>query len=260
MQFFGDYHTHTIYSHGKGTIEENVHEAERKGLKQIAISDHGLGHIAFGLRRRELDEVRAKIDAVNAKSTVKTFMSVESNMISTEGWVDVNENDLEYFDILLCGYHKFIWPKHFFDALNYITYNGMYNMFKFEPSKAVVRSNTKSYIRAIQRYPIDVITHVNYGLKVNCEEVAKAARDYGTLIEINSKRISYTDEEFCKMYDTGVSFIVDSDAHTVNRVGEFSLAESLIDRLKIDPKRIVNAVGNSEEIPFRSKISGRHRR
>ncbi|NLZ90577.1 MAG: histidinol-phosphatase, partial [Clostridiales bacterium] len=27
MNIFADYHTHTIYSHGKGTIEENVLEA-----------------------------------------------------------------------------------------------------------------------------------------------------------------------------------------------------------------------------------------
>ena len=43
MNFFGDYHTHTIYSrkpyifynHAKGSIEDNVIEAKNVGLKFI---------------------------------------------------------------------------------------------------------------------------------------------------------------------------------------------------------------------------------
>ena len=35
MQILADYHTHTKYSHGKGTIEENVLEAISKGIKTI---------------------------------------------------------------------------------------------------------------------------------------------------------------------------------------------------------------------------------
>ena len=38
-----DYHTHTTFSHGKGSIEDNVKEAVKKGLKAIAITDHGPG-------------------------------------------------------------------------------------------------------------------------------------------------------------------------------------------------------------------------
>ena len=52
MNFLGDYHTHTIYSrkkfipyyHAKGTIEENILEAKKVGLKEIAITDHGFNH------------------------------------------------------------------------------------------------------------------------------------------------------------------------------------------------------------------------
>ncbi|WDC83585.1 PHP domain-containing protein [Caloramator sp. mosi_1] len=45
IKIIGDYHTHTIYSHGKGTIEDNVKAAINKGLKEIVISDHGPGHM-----------------------------------------------------------------------------------------------------------------------------------------------------------------------------------------------------------------------
>ena len=49
---FADYHTHTLYSHGKGTIQQNVEAAQRKGLKEIAITDHGPGHILYGVKRK----------------------------------------------------------------------------------------------------------------------------------------------------------------------------------------------------------------
>ena len=42
---YGDYHTHTTYTHGKGSIEDNVKCAIAKGLKEIAISEHSFSHM-----------------------------------------------------------------------------------------------------------------------------------------------------------------------------------------------------------------------
>ena len=58
MILTSDYHTHTVYSHGKGTVLENALVAKEVGLKEIAISDHGFSHPAFGLTKRKLPKIR----------------------------------------------------------------------------------------------------------------------------------------------------------------------------------------------------------
>ena len=54
MILFGDYHTHTIYTHGKSTIEENVLVAIKKGLKEVAITEHSYKHLLILLKEKIL--------------------------------------------------------------------------------------------------------------------------------------------------------------------------------------------------------------
>ena len=77
----GDYHTHTVFSHGKDQIIDNVVAAKNAGLKEVAISDHGLGHIAFGVRRKEIAEMRRQIDeAQKQNSEVRVLFGIEANL------------------------------------------------------------------------------------------------------------------------------------------------------------------------------------
>ena len=59
---YGDYHTHTTYTHGKGSIEDNVKCAIAKGLKEIAISEHSFSHMAYGVKRKTIPIMRAEIE------------------------------------------------------------------------------------------------------------------------------------------------------------------------------------------------------
>ena len=72
-----DYHTHTVYSHGKGTIRDNVEEARRKGLSEIAISDHGPGHLTYGIKRSAIPKMREEIDRINSEyDDIKVYLRV----------------------------------------------------------------------------------------------------------------------------------------------------------------------------------------
>ena len=117
MKIFADYHTHTIYSHGKGTIRDNVEEARRKGLKEVAITDHGPGHIGFGVSHENLKKMRKEINAMRKEyPDIKILLGVEANIINVDGDLDVNEEDLKTIDILLAGFHNGAKPKTFKDA------------------------------------------------------------------------------------------------------------------------------------------------
>ena len=88
MAFFGDYHTHTTYSHGKGSVADNARAAAAVGLKEIAITDHGLRHIIFGIKRRELDALRADCERATAETGVKVYAGIENNFNSFDGLLD----------------------------------------------------------------------------------------------------------------------------------------------------------------------------
>ena len=106
--YLGDYHTHTVYSHGKGTIEENVLQARKKGLKQIAVTDHGFGHIAYGVKRGKFAEMRKETDRLNAQyPDIKVLLGLECNLISSDGDIDLREGEEKLLDVIVCGFHKF---------------------------------------------------------------------------------------------------------------------------------------------------------
>ena len=241
MILYGDYHTHTKYSrknHGKGTVLENAMVASEKGLKQIAITDHGFNHMLYGVRRKDMQKV--KEDIINAKEAtgVDILLGVEANLISQTGNIDINEKDYEFLDILLMGHHRMIIMDSWKDFSRLTIANSFGSPFK--PSKERLNRNTTAFLRAIDKYPIDIITHLNYGFPTDTLAVARLAKEKGVFIELNGKRINFTDRELLTMADEGVKFIVDSDAHSPNRVGECNNAMNTIFRLNLPLEQIVN--------------------
>jgi len=63
-----DLHTHTTYSHGTGSIEDNVRAAREAGLAAIGISDHGPDHKLYGVKEKLLPEMKSDDEAVSMRA------------------------------------------------------------------------------------------------------------------------------------------------------------------------------------------------
>ena len=243
MDLTADYHTHTPYSHGKNTVLENATAAQKLGLSQIAITDHGFNHLLFGLKRKKLADLRAEIVEAEKLTGVKVLMGMESNLISVDGDTDMKEEDLDKFDIYLCGIHEVLKYKRISDMYNIMLAN--YTAYKLgkKPSAKIIDKTTKAYVNAIRNNPVDILTHINYKCCCDLYEVASACAEYGTYIEINTKKRHVSLEELNLMASAGARFVIDSDAHSADRVGDVKIAEELLSNSTFPMERIDNIDG-----------------
>ena len=212
--------------------------AKKKGLKTIAITDHGFNHKLFAMRRTDLNEMRRQCEIAEKQTGVKILLGVEANFISNDGSIDLTEEDYKKLDLIIVGHHRFVKAKSIKDQLSLFFRNNISKIFPV--SKKKIEKNTNVYIQALKKYKINILSHINRAIKVDVLKVALAAKEAGTLVELNGKGIFFTDDEMLKMAEAGVKFILDSDAHSANRVGEVDRAISLITRLNIPRELIVN--------------------
>lgn len=228
MKLMADYHTHTIYSkhnHGKGSVLENAEVASQKGLVEIAITDHGFKHKLYGLQLNKLEYLKSDIKKAKAKTGINILCGVETNLLGADGSIDLLEEQEAQFDVILMGYHKMAKSKALKDWWNLHFINDASRFLHF--SKKRIQQNTDAYLRAIDKNNIDVITHLNYGMPVDSIQIASLAIQKNTYIELNGKRTIFTPEELDIMVRMKTHFLINSDAHSPNRVGECNLPTNI---------------------------------
>ena len=234
MLVFGDYHTHTIYSHGKDDILDNAITAHQKGLKQLAITDHGFDHKLYAVDRCKLDEMRKKIKEAESVTGVKIFLGVEANFVSLDGTIDVKPEEFEKLDIVLVGFHRFV-KCSFVDKFKLF----LPNILKIK-SKKQIKRNTEMVLKALDKNKIDVLTHLNYGFQVDIARLIPKLKEKQTAVEINGRKNCLTDKEILLLAENGVKMILNSDAHRKQKVGEVNVGLNIVERLNLPHELIVN--------------------
>jgi putative hydrolase len=224
MKMEADLHIHTTASgHGYSTIKEIVEAASEKGLKTIAITDHGLNMPGAP----HWYHFTNLISLPRVMQDVEVLRGVEANILDLQGNVDMPEPVMtDYLDIVLAGFH---------DGTGY--------------SGSTLEENTEAMVAAIKNPYVHVITHPgNPKYPVDVETVVRAARDYNKALELNNSSFIVRPgsfplcSEFAKMakkYNALVS--INSDAHICYNVGENAKAVALASKEGIRKSQILNS-------------------
>ena len=232
---YGDYHTHTNFSDGINTLEENIQQAIKIGLKEYAVTDHGFKHKSAGITFANFQVQRRQVELFKEKyPQIKIYHTVEANLMGYSGLLDIDPYK-DQLDFLQMGFHKTASNESFLTWLSFTASNLI-----FRPSEKKIQKNTLAYLRCIDRYNLQFVNHLKYGILVDVKEIAKACVERGTKIELNGKRILFTQQEVDDMLDCGVDFVVNSDAHSSERVGDVQLGIDFAKTHGIPLDKIVN--------------------
>ena len=251
MAFWGDYHTHTTYSrkgkklHAKGSVFDNAKAAAELGLKELAITDHGYGHVYGVEGEQAFKQLKADCEAAQKQTGVKIYCGLENNLDPRSGKVGGISPFINCAEAVLCelqivqgGYHAFIGTPKLRSNIWFWLRNVV---LKFLPGrKKLISRNTAAYKRMIDEYPIDFIGHLNRGILADAVEVAKYAHERGVYVELNGRHKSLKKKEIKAMTQAGVEFICNSDAHTPKDVGKMTLGIKYIEECGIPYEQIAN--------------------
>lgn len=242
MQLIGDYHTHTVYSHGTGSIRDNVEAALEKGLKEIAICDHGPGHYLYGVKKKNIPLMREEIDRLNEEfgpKGINILLGVEANLTGYDGAIDMDDKLINLTDILLLGYHYGVTPRGISDGFGMYIRNPLTKVLPIGRGR-MIELNTRAFVKAINNFPIDFITHPGSKAKVDIRTLAREASKVGTALEINSKHSQLSVESIKIASEEDVEFIINSDAHKPEDVGNIVEALKRVEQAKLPLNKIKN--------------------
>ncbi len=222
MEYIIDTHTHTIASgHAYSTLIENVKAASAKGLKALAVTDHGVAmpggpHMFyFG----NLKVIPKEIEGV------RIFKGIEANIMDYEGKLDMPDSILKRLDVVIASLHDVC----------------------IKPGTK--EENTKAILKAMDNKNVDIIGHPgNPAFEIDIDAVVKRAKEKDVLIEINNSsfrtsRIGSYDNCYKiakKAKEVGATMVIGSDAHICYDIGNFEKAHELIQKLQIPDDLILN--------------------
>lgn len=96
-----DFHMHSTWTDGVGSIEENILAAKKNGLNQIAATDH-IRHTStyFEGYCEEIQALRERFD-------FPVFIGFEAKVDDFQGTLDVSDSDLQRSELSICSVHRY---------------------------------------------------------------------------------------------------------------------------------------------------------
>ncbi len=220
-----DSHTHTIASgHAYSTLAENVAVAADRGIKLLAITDHGPAmpggpHSWFFMNMRVIPRIIGGVGVLRG---------AEANIMDRHGELDINVDIQQQLDIVLGSLHAPI----------------------FTPQNRTI--HTDAVIKTMASGQIDVFAHGgNPAFPIDPDEVAKAATEYRVLVEINNSSFTTSQrgsEPNCRALAEAVAIhggqlAFGTDAHIASQVGLFDQCVTFAQSIDFPEEQILSRSG-----------------
>lgn len=247
MEFRGDYHLHSTYSDGRGTLAAMAEAGARRGLEELGFAEHGPHNIGTGIKGEDLlRQLREEIKQVQKQLRVEypqltLYTAVEANVISRDGRVDVSWKAIRELDYLIVGLHPFVRPAKLRE-IPWLMGNSLVNAsLGFGRCRRISNDNTKALVEAIYRYEPRVISHPGLKMTIDLAETAQACLAKGTYWEINTGHQFPDYQTVRQLAGWGVEFLVNSDAHFPESVGALEYGAWVLEKAGVPPEQIKNA-------------------
>ncbi len=226
MEIIMDLHTHSIASiHAYSTITENAREGKKNGLQIMGMSDHG-----YGMPNTTNPDHWMNLKCLpEYLEGVRLLKGIEANIYNEDGMM-IEEDVFHRVDYVIGSIHGNAYDYSSSDSDNY----------------------TKATINAIERNPqMNILGHPDDSRHpLNYKEVIPVAAAHGVAIEVNNSSLRPENARknceanmrtylpLCVKYSCQI--IINSDAHMLDAVGNFTLAKKLLNELCFPEELLVN--------------------
>jgi histidinol phosphatase-like PHP family hydrolase len=229
----GDLQMHSEWSDGSSSIRDLAAEADRRGYKYIAITDHAKGlKIAGGIDEKQLKQQAREIAAVNnemntLEKPLCVLRSIELNL-NPRGEGDMDSRALDRLDIVLGCFHSSLRKKE---------------------------DQTDRYVAALTNPTIQILGHprgriynFRLGLSADWARVFGVAAELDKAVEIDSypdrQDLSPNLVRLARKAGCRISLGTDSHGPSQLRFIEFGLASAMMAGIKRD--RILNFMNREQ--------------
>ena len=225
-----DLHIHTNWSDGSNTIMEMALAAKKLGHEYICITDHsGNLRIANALDEKRIKKQRKEIDDATKKIKNFTILKGTEANIDANGNIDVKNNILKEFDVVLASIHS-----------------GFKN-----PKEKI----TKRLLKAMENEHVDIIAHP-FGRLINerpayemdFDKILEKAKQTKTVLEINAfpERLDLKDTHVRAAVKARVKLSIGTDAHDSEQLRYYKLGIATARRGWAEKKDVINACSVKE--------------
>jgi len=222
MSYPVDLHMHTVAStHAYSTLHDYIEEAQTKGIKLFAITDHGpdMADAPHYWHFMNMHVWPRLVDGVGI------LRGIESNIKNIQGEIDCTGPMLTAIDVIIAGFHEPVMPP------------------------ADKETHTAAMIAAMASGDVHIISHPgNPRYPIDIPAVAAAAAKYNVALELNNSSFTHSrkgSEPNCRaivqaVKEAGGWLALGSDSHIAYSLGGFEHCERILREVGFPDERILN--------------------